>query len=212
MALGERRDHRLLRRPHAAARRHRRLGGIPEHHGGGKITGVTQSIPVALEDASLSTWIHPTDGSGYLYYPKGSLAGFMLDILIRDASDNRRSLDDVMRQAYRNSYKRGRGFDAVEWWTDVRAAAGRDFPGFNDRYIDGREAYPWDSVLPLAGFRLQRDTTYLPRLGINTRRVGEIKHGIAPRTEADALMLAREKTIAPEPRENGLVGLVPAAL
>jgi len=74
-----------------------------------------------------------------------------------------------MRQAYRNSYKRGRGFDAVEWRPDVRAAAGRDFPGFNDRYIDGREAYPWDSVLPLAGFRLQRDTTYLPRLGINTR-------------------------------------------
>ncbi len=136
---------------------------------GGKITGVAQSIPVALEDASLSTWIHPTDGTGYIYYPKGSLAGFMLDILIRDASDNRRSLDDVMRQAYRNSYKKGLGFDGKEWWGDVRAAAGRDFPGFNDRFVDGREAYPWDSVLPLAGFRLQRDTIYLPRLGINTR-------------------------------------------
>ena len=54
---------------------------------------VADAPPTALEDASLSTWIHPTDGSGYLYYPKGSLAGFMLDILIRDASDNRRSLD-----------------------------------------------------------------------------------------------------------------------
>ncbi|MDZ4864280.1 MAG: hypothetical protein SGJ01_12635, partial [Gemmatimonadota bacterium] len=34
--LWVRRDHRLLRRPHAAARRHRRLSGIPEHHGGGR--------------------------------------------------------------------------------------------------------------------------------------------------------------------------------
>ena len=128
-----------------------------------------QSTPVALEDASLSTWIHPTDGTGYLYYPKGSLAGFMLDILIRDASDNRRSLDDVMRQAYRDTYKKGLGFDAKEWWGDVKLAAGRDFPGFNDRYVDGRDAYPWDSILPLAGLRLRSDTTYLPRLGINTQ-------------------------------------------
>ena len=136
---------------------------------GGKISNVDQSTPVALEDASLSTWIHPTDGTGYLYYPKGSLAGFMLDILIRDASDNRHSLDDVMRQAYRDTYKKGLGFDAKAWWGDVKLAAGRDFPGFNDRYVDGRDAYPWDSILPLAGLRLRSDTTYLPRLGINTQ-------------------------------------------
>ena len=135
---------------------------------GGKISTIDQATPVALEDASLTTWIHPTDGTGYLYYPKGSLAGFMLDILIRDASDNRRSLDDVMRQAYRNTYKKGLGFDGREWWGDVKLAAGREFPGFNDRFIDGRDVYPWDSVLPLAGLRLRSDTTFLPRLGINT--------------------------------------------
>lgn len=75
----------------------------------GKANTVTQTPPTALEDASLSTWIHPVDGSGYLYYPKGSLAGFLLDILIRDASNNTRSLDDVMRQLYQTTSKRGRG-------------------------------------------------------------------------------------------------------
>ncbi len=134
----------------------------------GKIAEVAQTVPVALEDASLSTWIHPTDGTGYLYYPKGSLAGFMLDILIRDASDNRRSLDDVMRQVYTETYKKGQGFGEKEWWGAVRKAAGRDFPGFNDRFIDGREPFPWDSILPLAGLTLTRDTTWLPRLGIQT--------------------------------------------
>jgi predicted metalloprotease with PDZ domain len=62
-----------------------------------KIDQVSSLPPTALEDASLSTWIHPRDGTEYIYYPKGSLAGFLLDILIRDASDNRHSLDDVIR-------------------------------------------------------------------------------------------------------------------
>jgi predicted metalloprotease with PDZ domain len=67
-------------------------GGVVDSTGfvdlvNGKIGEVGQAPPTALEDASLSTWIHPTDGSGYLYYPKGSLAGFMLDVMIRDASE-----------------------------------------------------------------------------------------------------------------------------
>lgn len=135
----------------------------------GKITNVMDSPPVALEDASLSTWIHPTDGTGYLYYPKGSLAGFMLDILIRDASDNHRSLDGVMREVYQTTYKRGRGFGSAEWWGAVsRAAGGRKFDAFNDNYVDGREPFPWDSILPLAGLQLRTDSIRVPRLGINT--------------------------------------------
>jgi predicted metalloprotease with PDZ domain len=136
---------------------------------GNKISNVNQTVPVALEDASLSTWIHPTDGTGYLYYPKGSLAGFMLDILIRDASDNKRSLDDVMRSVYRSTYKVGKGFTGTDWWGAVsKAAGGRDFKQFNAKYVDGREPYPWDSLLPLAGLRIRADTTHVPRLGIST--------------------------------------------
>jgi predicted metalloprotease with PDZ domain len=133
----------------------------------GKINEVNDVPPVALEDASLSTWVHPVNGTGYIYYPKGSLAGFMLDILIRDASDNRRSLDDVLRELYQTEYKRGSGFTNAEWWAAVsRAAAGRSFDGFYDRYIDGREPFPWDSILPVAGLRAVRDPQ--PRLGIFT--------------------------------------------
>jgi predicted metalloprotease with PDZ domain len=134
-----------------------------------KILNVEQTVPVALEDASLSTWIHPTDGTGYLYYPKGSLAGLMLDIMIRSASGNHRSLDDAMRLAYRGSYKAGRGFSGTDWWAAVRSAAGRPFPGFNDRFIDGRDPFPWDSLLPLAGLRLASDSTQVPRLGIESQ-------------------------------------------
>jgi predicted metalloprotease with PDZ domain len=134
-----------------------------------KISQVAGLPPAALEDASLSTWIHPRDGTEYIYYPKGSLAGFVLDIMIRDASDNRRSLDDVMRDLYNADYKNGRGFTSDEWWAAVsRAANGKSFTDFYARYVDGRDPYPWDSVLPLAGMRLVRSTVNEPRVGIGT--------------------------------------------
>ena len=133
----------------------------------GKINEVTAARPVALEDASVSTWVHPTDGTGYIYYPKGSLAGFMLDIMIRDASDNRASLDSVMRELYRTTYKAGRGFTDDQFWGAAnRAAAGRSLNDFYARYVDGREPYPWTTVLPLAGMRLMSDTLRQPRLGV----------------------------------------------
>jgi len=132
-----------------------------------KIDEVADAPSVALTDASLSTWVHPTDGTGYLYYPKGSLAGFMLDVLVRDASDNHQSLDDVMRSVYTTTYKKGRGFTGSDWWGAItHAAGGKSFVEFNRRYVDGRDPFPWDTILPLAGLRSVSDSVREPRLGI----------------------------------------------
>jgi predicted metalloprotease with PDZ domain len=151
---------------------------------------VAEAPPTALEDASLSTWIHPVDGSGYIYYPKGSLAGFLLDIMIRDASDNSRSLDDVMRELYQTTYKANRGFGSADWWGAVsRAAGGRSFTEFYRRYIDGREPFPYGQVLPLAGLRMVTDTTRDPRLGISTGgadSTGILVNGVLPGGPAEA--------------------------
>lgn len=149
-------------------------GGVIDEHGfyaltAEKINEVNASAPVSLEDASVNTWVHPVDGTGYIYYPKGSLAGLMLDILIRDASDNKKSLDDVMRSLYQSDYKRGRGFTSADWWNAVSAAAnGKSFASFSARYIDGREPFPWDSILPMAGLRAR--LTKVPRLGVLTQQ------------------------------------------
>jgi predicted metalloprotease with PDZ domain len=134
----------------------------------GKIDHVYNVPPVALEDASLQIWTHPVDATDAIYYDKGSLAGLLLDIIIRDGSNNRRTLDDVMRELYRTTFKqRFRGFTAADWWGAVsRAAGGRSFTRFNTRYIDGRDPFPWDSVLPLAGMRLVADTQRVARMGV----------------------------------------------
>lgn len=135
----------------------------------GKIDTIEERVPTALEDASLSAWVKPVDGTEDLYYDKGSVAGLLLDIMIRDASDNKRSLDTVMRDLYENTYKRGRGFSNTDWWAAVsKAAGGKSFSEFEKRYIDGREQFPYDSVLPMAGLKLLVERSVLPSLGLST--------------------------------------------
>lgn len=156
---------------------------------GDKISQVAALPPTSLEDASLSTWIHPRDGTEYLYYPKGSLAGFLLDIIIRDASGNRHSLDDVMHDLYGSDYKNNRGFTSDEWWAAVsRAANGKSYSDFYSRYIDGRDPFPYGTVLPLAGLRLLRDTVNEPRVGIGTVQDSAGVHvtQVVPLSSADA--------------------------
>jgi predicted metalloprotease with PDZ domain len=133
----------------------------------GDIAQVQGSVPVALGDASLSAWIGAADGTAGIYYPKGATAGLLLDILIRDASNNAHSLDDVMRALYDSTYRtRWRGFTAADWWGTVsRFAGGRSFAAFDRHYITGRDAMPIDSVLALAGWRVARDTVRDLRLG-----------------------------------------------
>jgi len=135
----------------------------------GKIDNVAEAVPTSLEDASLSAWISPVNGTKDIYYDKGSVAGLLLDIMIRDASDNHRSLDTVMRELYENDYKKAKGFTNDEFWSAVsRAAGGKSFAEFEKRYIDGREPFPYDSVLPLGGLKLFIERITRPALGIQT--------------------------------------------
>ncbi len=135
----------------------------------GRIQTILNSPPASIEDASLSTWIQPTDGTAYLYYDKGAVVGLLLDVLIRDRSDNRASLDDVMRGLYRDTYLHGRGFTNEEFWAAVsRAAGGASFADFYRRYVDGRDTLPLDSMLSLAGMHFAVRTYRAPIIGIAT--------------------------------------------
>ncbi len=134
-----------------------------------KMQNVADVPVVSLEDASRSSWIGVTDGTGYIYYPKGSLAGMLLDIRIRAASGNRNSLDDVMRSLYRSTYEQGKGFTARDWWRAVSAAAGGvSFDEFNARYIAGRDPFPYATDFALAGLSAVLDSNRVARLGIQS--------------------------------------------
>ncbi|WP_404339536.1 M61 family metallopeptidase [Sphingomonas sp. MMS12-HWE2-04] len=86
----------------------------------------------SLAQASYETWEDGPFGrkdddfnKTISYYDKGPVVGFMLDLAIRHATANRRSLDDVMRALYRDYYQRlGRGFTEREFRATCEAIAG----------------------------------------------------------------------------------------
>ena len=87
-------------------------------------------------EASFDTWIHRYGRDGNAanttisYYDKGAGLGMLLDLKIRHESENRRSLDDVMRTLYRTYYKeKKRGFTDEEFRQACEGAAGGSAAG-----------------------------------------------------------------------------------
>jgi predicted metalloprotease with PDZ domain len=128
---------------------------------------------VAVEDASIDTWIHPTwvDEAQY-YYPKGALLGLMLDIRIREATENRHSLDDVMRSLLADFWRRGRGFTTRDLLDAIRPWYG-GVDEFYQRFVRGRDALPYDSVLPRGGIAVERHEERIPMVGVGTAKPEE---------------------------------------
>ena len=130
----------------------------------------TAPEPWSAEDGSAATWIDEVyvNSSG-LYYPKGSLLGLLLDVSIRDATGNARSLDDVMRALYTRFARQGRGFTTADLLAVLRETGMPDVDGFYSRYVNGREPLPYETVLPKAGIAVNRQTTTTPFFGVSAQ-------------------------------------------
>ncbi|HVB35436.1 MAG TPA: hypothetical protein VNJ52_13845 [Patescibacteria group bacterium] len=130
----------------------------------GNLISQLQSRPARLwqsvEESSLDAWFekypfYNQPQRSISYYDKGELDGVLLDILVRDATGNRRSLDDVMRYMNRTYALRNRfyhGNAAIE--AAVEKIAGRSFAGFFENYVSGTAAIPWNRILGRAGLRV----------------------------------------------------------
>jgi predicted metalloprotease with PDZ domain len=146
--------------------------------------------PWSEEDGSVATWINEVFvNSSQLYYPKGALTGMLLDIAIRDASDNRRSLDDVMRALYTRFYQRQKGFTTADLLGLLREAGMPDVDQFYQRYINGRDPLPFESVFAKAAIAVARETISDPFLGVHAEP-GEggkmVVQGVVPGSAAEA--------------------------
>ncbi len=85
--------------------------------------------PVTL--SSFDTWINffnrsaNAENTTISYYDKGCGLALLLDLKIRHETDNKRSLNDVMRRLYYNYYKElGRGFTDGEFRSECESIAG----------------------------------------------------------------------------------------
>ncbi len=85
-----------------------------------------------------------------LFYSRGPLVALMLDIEIRSRTNNKKSLDDVMR-ALNNDAKHGKTFQEQDLMHKVEQYAGIDLTEFYTKYIHGTDSLPIDAYLAKMG-------------------------------------------------------------
>jgi predicted metalloprotease with PDZ domain len=113
----------------------------------------------SAEESSLDAWL---EGNAYYrrpvrsisYYNKGELLGIMLDLAIRDASQGRASLREMLQWMNENYAKKGRYFrDSDGVREAAEAVSHADLGWFFTNYVAGTEEVPWNDFLRTVGLR-----------------------------------------------------------
>ena len=92
------------------------------------------------------------------YYIKGPVMGLLFDIRLRELTQGKKSLDDLMPLLYNRYYlKENRGFTEEEFWTSAEEIAGAPLPLLR-KYVDTTVEIDYDKMLAPAGLRLNKST------------------------------------------------------
>ena len=96
------------------------------------------------------------------YYTKGAALALLLDLKIRAATANARSLDDVLRLLRTRTwdarstgyYLQGRGYTEADVERAASDVIGQDLHPWFERYVGGTQDLPWAETLAAAGVTL----------------------------------------------------------
>jgi predicted metalloprotease with PDZ domain len=137
----------------------------------------------SAEQSSLDAWyekypLYTRPEESVSYYNKGQIVGVLLDILIRDRTGNRASLDDVMRALNEEYAKAGRFYNDSEGlrvaMEDVirkkDPSADADLTDFFRRYVSGSDEIPYPDFLARAGWTLRDTSQRRATLGFSINR------------------------------------------
>jgi predicted metalloprotease with PDZ domain len=116
----------------------------------------------SLTQASYRTWSDGPFGTQgddvgktISYYDKGPVVGLLLDLAIRHATQNRKSLDDVMRLLYWQYYKKmNRGFTDAEFEQTCESIAGTRLTNLFE-YVYTTKELDYNTYLDYAGLRME---------------------------------------------------------
>jgi predicted metalloprotease with PDZ domain len=130
----------------------------------------------SAEQSSLDAWLekYPLYNQpeySVSYYTKGQVLGDLLDILIRDRTDNAKSLDDVLRALNTDFAKQGKTYrDSLDVRLTAENIAGGSFEEFFRKYVAGADSVPYQQILGLAGLELRSVEHRRPTLGFRVER------------------------------------------
>lgn len=145
---------------------------------------------ISPAEASVSTWIGYDSpvAFGISYYTQGQNLGALLDLSIRNDSDGKASLDDVMRALFNDFYKKNKGFTTEDMIGIIRKLTKKDYHDFYRRYVSGTEVPDYDRIFGYAGFRLDRKAFQVPVFGfvVRNRNGGLMVNAVEPNSPAAA--------------------------
>ena len=130
----------------------------------------------SAEQSSLDAWLekyslYNQPEFSVSYYTKGQVLGDLLDILIRDLTNNAKSLDDVLRALDRDFAKQGKFYrDSLDVRLEAEKVAGGSFSEFFRKYVAGTEPFPYQQILALAGLQLRTTERRRAALGFSAER------------------------------------------
>jgi predicted metalloprotease with PDZ domain len=125
----------------------------------------------SAEQSSLDAWLekyalYNQPVRSVSYYEKGQVLGVLLDILIRDRTDNQKSLDDVMRAMNTEFAREGKFYhDSLDIRLTAEKITGSSLEEFFNKYIGGAEPLPYAALLSLTGLELHSYENSRPVLG-----------------------------------------------
>ncbi len=135
----------------------------------------------SLVQSSYNTWEDGPfgiEGKTISYYQKGPLVGLLLDLSIRQATQNQHSLDDVMRFLYQKYYlQEQRGFTDAEFQQACESIAGTLLTDVFD-YVHTKRELNYNKYFHYAGLNLVK---------IMDRNSGQIQYQIKKLTNTSAL-------------------------
>lgn len=114
----------------------------------------------SLRDSSHDTWIkfyRPNENSRNTtisYYNKGAVVAFLLDMKLRELTQNKRSLDDVMRALY-DRFANENGYTNREVIAVSSEIAGQDLSEWFQLHVNSAAEVEYDSALNWLGLYFQ---------------------------------------------------------
>jgi predicted metalloprotease with PDZ domain len=147
------------------------IGGIENAPGSRLMSAEESSISAPFLDGEDHEQRTNLANTAISYYPKGATLGLALDLLIRQKTNGRASLDDVLRRMYEEYYLksptatyylRGRGYTSEDFERAASMVAGTDLSDFFQRYVRGVETPPYREVLASVGLQLTRKPSSRP--------------------------------------------------
>jgi predicted metalloprotease with PDZ domain len=130
----------------------------------------------SAEQSSLDAWLekyplYNSPENSVSYYTKGQILGVLLDVLIREPTDNEKSLDDVLRTMNAEFAKQGKTYrESLDIRLTAEKVAGGSFEEFFQKYVAGAKPLPYEEILELAGLGLHTVEQKSPTLGFSAER------------------------------------------